>query len=282
MSESLEEKYFILRKWSQPLASVSIFDSRKFCASVVVDIGMLMTFGVLFPPVGVAICLSLIMYLTETHWLIEHVEQESQFSSLSKLKSEGTSSLASNPDMENKDSVIEGRVSVLQVRQCHRHLLENMYSELQHITEMKLMFRPIPYMAVVIAMFWSFTLFDTLGDEVGVMKAYWIVLVMIVAVPVSWYIFYRYLYGRVHVIFMSLFRKEIKVVQAEVVTNPINNNGKPIPSKQFRTSHQSINNESISNSEMHNGDRYSQRPTDIEMIETRSFSSPVGVIPNSK
>lgn len=121
-----------------------VYDHRHVAATLVTDLLMLLTFGILFPPLSVVIFLSMIVYLMDHHMALQSLQD-----------------------------VASANTSTTDVWQ---QWLARLHVEIQQTYAYLL--RPMWAVAQLTALFWSFTLFDTLGDVVGALAASGIVIAM--------------------------------------------------------------------------------------------------------
>ena len=126
----------------------SVFNHLSFSSTLMVDIVMLLTFGVLFPPLAIIILASIMVFVVD------------YLMALKILINLSANSEAWTVFLGYLDAEISRAEALL--------------------------FHPLLYMNLVIAMFWSFTLFDTLGAEVEAVQALWMPVLMS-ASPILWY-----------------------------------------------------------------------------------------------
>lgn len=123
-----------------------LFNKEIFTVGFVGDMAVLMTFGAIFPPLALVIFLNLIVNTFLTQLMI-------------------------------------GRFIYLSKSLNQRYLLplvEFLNDECKDVG--RLIFDSIPTIAFLATAFWSFALFDTLGDSVGTRKAIWI-LILVTLLP---------------------------------------------------------------------------------------------------
>ena len=143
-----------------------LFNKEIFAVGFVGDLAVLMTFGSIFPPLALVIFVNMIVNTFLTQLMI------GRFVFLSKSIDQNY--LAPLVDFLNEECKDVGR----------------------------LIFDSIPTIAFLATAFWSFALFDTLGDSVGTKQALWILIFMafmplwIYGIEHAWYSL-RELYARV-------------------------------------------------------------------------------------
>jgi Leucine-rich repeat (LRR) protein len=116
------------------------FDGNYFLVTVVTYVGVLLTFGVLFPPLGIALLITIftVVYTTkiEIGRFLSHVVDQNLHKYIDLLEKE-----------------CQGIGSIPKLRQVVRMLM------------------------VFACMFYTLFLFDTLGDAIGVSNAWWVIVV---------------------------------------------------------------------------------------------------------
>jgi hypothetical protein len=142
-----DESETIIIAWSQqvlPKDPNQIFMARKFTTILVGDVAILLTFGSIFPPLAVVVGLSLV----------------------------GNSMLS---------QLVIGRFLVIGQNLHSSSILQKYIDVIKRETAAvgSLIALALAPITVLATLFWSFFLFDIIGDEIGATKALWVVLVLI-------------------------------------------------------------------------------------------------------
>jgi hypothetical protein len=128
-----------------------VFMARKFTTILVGDVAILLTFGSIYPPLAVVVCISLIMNSVTVQLVL------GRFISLSQLSlPESFSACLGRKELCRFSDVIQRETAAVGA----------------------LIALSVPPITILAALFWSFFLFDILGDEVGAKNAVWIVWVL--------------------------------------------------------------------------------------------------------
>lgn len=135
----------------------------SLCMHFIPNIALLLSFATLFPPLACVLCIAIVKDILMYRWFLEQWISRTLFSKVKK-------------DL------------ALQTSMIHRIMnLQGIYLDMK---------RGIWIAIGISSMFWSFSLFDTLGDRVGVKHASWIVVVMnacpcLVYVASYYYYYYK-------------------------------------------------------------------------------------------
>ena len=140
-----------------------IFSKESFVVNMIGDLAVLLTFGIVFPPLATVICFSIVAttlmnQLIVGRYVISHIH-----SIMSSKENE-------SDQEEHAINVARHNVDLMQV--CWREVIEEQCGDL-----MKIVWPTIPSVAFLSSCFCGFFLFDILGDKVGVIQAIWILIV---------------------------------------------------------------------------------------------------------
>ena len=151
-------KVLLLKSTSKLLPNDAglVFNARRFTTVLVGDLAIFLTFGTIYPPVAIAIAISIFLNTVHIQTVL------GRFLTL-------TASLLDSTSIGNSQELLE----------CGDKLLEYVQVIMRESSKVGSLFAlsmaPITVLATV---FWSFFLFDILGSEIGTIKALWILFVL--------------------------------------------------------------------------------------------------------
>ena len=148
----------------------NIFNMHYTAATIVTDICIILTFGSVFPPLGLVGILSLVVSLSYTQCLVGRF--------LTWEENDGTNEINRFETLlKSTDTGKELEAQLLRLM-----ILQRVNQECEHLPILLLMSISIGLL-VAISTFWSFFQFDIYADKVGTTNSYWVIGVMIVGLP---------------------------------------------------------------------------------------------------
>jgi hypothetical protein len=136
-----------------------IFNGKQFVILMVSDVVLLLSFGTIFPMIAIVVCISIYVHSWQTQRLVHRYV---------------------NITEQIKEQVKNCKDPVLQKQQESLTIIHTIQTHLISQCQMvqRLLIRSLRMITFVAGVFWSFFLFDILGDEVGFVNALWILFVM--------------------------------------------------------------------------------------------------------
>ncbi len=168
----------------------NVFNTKKFVILLVSDIAMIFTFGTIFPPIALIICLS-IMVDTSMNQMSLYRALSISTAIISNLQNyyqnqtnTGSNNVLSNVNKENSTMLRITYQDALLVK-C----LNNMAIIIRECNAIdSLLNRSISSVIIIAAAFWSFFLFDIYGDVSPFPNALWVLLVMSLTPVAIWFV----------------------------------------------------------------------------------------------
>lgn len=149
------------------ILTYSQHDEEQFVINHISDLAIMLTFGIVFPPLSLVICSSIILHtLREQLMLGKLIVTDQQHDIGDKEKNqvcttENIPQIPTNTKQQKK----------------YKHF---------HGDTMKLFWPALPTLTIMSAGFIGFFLFDILGDQAGVMQSFWMILFMTFIPVILW------------------------------------------------------------------------------------------------
>ena len=160
------------------LISRRIFNKEAIIVAIIGDFAVLLTFGLTFPPLAIMIAVSIASNTYYHQLILSCILTLLQAIMVKPIVSSVTSSLYNEINQTHWWwwRISKATVQLLtpsEAETIYKQIIADCGGDLMHL------FWPmIPSLAILSAMFIGTFLFDILGDEVGVLQALWILLVM--------------------------------------------------------------------------------------------------------
>lgn len=151
----------------------------SFSVKFLGDLAVLLTFGVVFPPLAVVIAWSMVVEMQIQLLGMARLVQlaRSLLIQAGRLTLAASAPLTAEASLEAGDSMSRSNNSSnANSSMMIRDILAAINADFADVEQS--LFQALPWIVLLAAIFWSFPLFDTLGNAVGSFRAVWIVLVV--------------------------------------------------------------------------------------------------------